>query len=80
MESSIAVASKRGAGIGKSLMQEAMRYCEENYPHQDIQLAAQCYLENFYQKFGFNIISEPYDEDGIDHIDMAFKYKVDALR
>jgi len=66
----ISLASKRGTGIGKTMMQQALLYASQHLPKQNIQLAAQCYLQKFYQSFGFNPISEPYDEDGIQHIDM----------
>lgn len=62
----------RGSGIGIQMMQQTMSYLEQHFPGQTIQLAAQCYLQNFYQKFGFTTIGEPYDEDGIMHIDMIF--------
>ena len=71
----ISLATKRGTGIGKTMMQQAMEYTAEHYPQQDVQLAAQYYLRGFYQNFGFSSISEPYDEDGIRRIDMLRKYK-----
>ena len=74
----IAVSNKRGSGLGKSLLQQAMCYVAETHPQQRIQLAAQCYLQGFYEKFDFEAMSEPYDEDGIPHIDMLYQQsKVD---
>jgi len=35
-----------------------------------VKIAAQRRLENFYRGFGFRAISEPYEEDGIIHVDM----------
>ena len=35
-----------------------------------IRIGAQQYLERFYQSFGFVTVSAPYDEDGIQHVDM----------
>jgi len=70
----ISIASNRGAGIGKAMMQQAMSYITELFPKQNVQLAAQFYLHDFYQKFGFESISEPYDEDGILHIDMLYQH------
>jgi len=49
-----------------------MDYASQHYPKQKIQLGAQCYLQDFYEKFNFKTIGEPYDEDGIMHIDMLF--------
>ena len=62
----------RGSGIALKLMLQTMEYLQQHFPNQTIQLAAQCYLKKFYQKFGFTSIGEPYDEDGIMHIDMIF--------
>src|SRR4051812_9663448 len=60
----------RGTGLGKQLMVEALRRTEQLVPHQPIKIAAQRRLENFYRGFGFKSISEPYEEDGIIHVDM----------
>ncbi|MCP3673420.1 MAG: GNAT family N-acetyltransferase [Gammaproteobacteria bacterium] len=68
----VSLASKRGLGIGKMMMQQVMTYITKHFPHQSIQLSAQFHLLTFYQNMGFNSISEPYDEDGIKHIDMLF--------
>ena len=62
--------SARGQGIGKALLAEAIRYTFILYPDTHIRISAQRYLEIFYGSFGFKTISEPYDEDGIPHIEM----------
>ena len=73
----ISLATKRGTGIGKSMMKQAMLYTTKHYPEQDVQLAAQYYLQAFYQKFGFSCISKPYDDDGILHVDMLYRHRSD---
>ena len=60
----------RGTGLGRQLMVEALRRTEQLVPRQPIKIAAQRRLEKFYAGFGFIAISEPYEEDGIMHIDM----------
>ena len=60
----------RGAGFGRALVAEALRRLEGLAPHQSIKIAAQRRLENFYSEYGFKTISEPYEEDGIIHVDM----------
>ncbi len=60
----------RNLKIGRSLMNEAIRFTEEQYPHRGIKIGAQVYLQKFYASLGFEAVSEPYDEDGIPHIDM----------
>jgi ElaA protein len=60
----------RRTGMGRVLMQEGIRRTRELYPGQAIKLSAQRYLENFYGSLGFVVTGEPYDEDGIPHINM----------
>jgi ElaA protein len=60
----------RGKGFGKQLLQLAIENCQRLYGNQPIQIGAQLYLKAFYESFGFQQVSEIYDEDGIDHIDM----------
>jgi ElaA protein len=60
----------RGSGLGKALMAEALRRVERLAPGQSIKIAAQRRLEKFYLEFGFRTVSEPYEEDGITHVDM----------
>ena len=62
--------SSRGTGLGKALMNEALQVVAREYPKQAIKISAQVYLIDFYREFDFTVISEPYDEDGIQHIDM----------
>lgn len=58
--------------LGRPLMQEALARMADHYPGQPITIGAQYHLRNFYQSLGFHPISEVYDEDGIDHIDMRY--------
>lgn len=61
----------RGHQYGRALMSEAIRFTEQTYPGLGIKIGAQVYLTAFYESFGFERVSEPYDEDGIPHIDMV---------
>lgn len=60
----------RGTGLGRMVVDRAMRFCDEMHPGQPIRIAAQRRLEKFYLEFGFVAEGEPYLEDGIEHIDM----------
>jgi ElaA protein len=60
----------RGQGAGRAMMTMALDYLDSNYTGCTVQLSAQLYLQAFYESLGFQVISEPYDEDGIMHIDM----------
>lgn len=61
----------RGKGLAKQLMELSIKTIEEKWPGEEIQLQAQTYLRQFYRSFGFNEVSEEYDEDGIPHVDMV---------
>lgn len=63
----------RKEGLGKQLIGHAIDKIEEEFGIQDIQIGAQCYLNTFYQSFGFKPVSEQYLEDGIPHVDMIRK-------
>jgi ElaA protein len=60
----------RRTGAGRELMAESIRRAHALWPGQPIRIGAQRYLEKFYGGFGFATISEPYDEDGIMHVEM----------
>ena len=61
---------ERGTGAGKLLMIEAMRRVEEAGWGKEIRIAAQMYLERFYEGFGFQRVTDPYLDDDIWHVDM----------
>jgi ElaA protein len=61
----------RRSGAGRALMASAINQVKRLYAGQNIRLGAQRYLEKFYGSFGFEPVGEPYDEDGIPHIEMV---------
>jgi ElaA protein len=60
----------RGSGVGKVMMEEALRCAAQLHPDRAIRISAQLYLQRFYEGFGFRVTSAPYDEDGIPHVEM----------
>lgn len=56
----------RGTGLGKELMRRALA----DLGNVPVRIGAQAHLERFYGELGFQRASEPYDEDGIAHIEM----------
>ena len=66
----LTTAKARGTGLGKALLAKAITQIEKTYPASPIRISAQHYLQRYYQGFGFNAVSRPYDEDGIWHIEM----------
>ncbi|MFT4047374.1 MAG: GNAT family N-acetyltransferase [Solimonas sp.] len=66
----VVAAGARGHGLARALVQEGVRACHERHPERDIYISGQQHLEDFYQSMGFRVISQPYLEDGIWHVDM----------
>jgi ElaA protein len=63
----------RNKGLGKLLMFEAVKQSQKLFPNQGNRIGAQVHLEKFYNEVGFEKVSDPYDEDGIWHIEMLLK-------
>jgi ElaA protein len=66
----LTVAAFRGAGLGRAAMLRGLAQAAALYPGRAVRIAAQRRLEGFYAEFGFHTVSEPYDEDGILHVEM----------
>ncbi|WP_413693348.1 GNAT family N-acetyltransferase [Psychromonas sp. KJ10-2] len=60
----------RNKGFAKQLMIKAINFVEHEMQAPAITISAQSHLKAFYQSLGFEVISAPYDEDGIEHITM----------
>jgi len=56
----------RGTGLGRELVRRGIAAVGD----VPIRIGAQAHLEKFYAELGFARASEPYDEDGIPHIEM----------
>jgi ElaA protein len=63
-------ATHRGTGLARRLMAQAIERCEARDPGSAVYVSAQQHLERFYASMGFERLREPYDEDGIPHVDM----------
>lgn len=63
--------SVRGHGVGREMTRRALIYADHHWPGQSVKISAQLYLKNFYERLDFAAVSEPYDEDGIPHIEMV---------
>lgn len=57
----------RGTGLGKELVRRGLAACGP----VAVRIGAQAHLERFYGELGFVRASEPYDEDGIPHVEMV---------
>jgi ElaA protein len=61
---------RRGTGLGNQLLSSAIEQCEQLFPGRPIMLSAQANAQEFYRRFGFTPVSDPYDDGGIPHLDM----------
>ena len=57
----------RGRGLGRPLMNEAVRVLYDRYGPQPIKISAQAHLQGYYGSVGFVGTGQVYDEDGIPH-------------
>lgn len=58
----------RGRGIGEAMLRHLITESAGQY--QELKLSAQQHAIPFYQRAGFHVCSEPYDDAGIPHLDM----------
>lgn len=65
-------ASVRGTGLGRELMNYSLLQLKEVFGNVPVRISAQCYLEQFYESFGFIRQGEDYLEDDIPHVEMLF--------
>lgn len=65
---------KRHLKLGSVLMQKAIEQMHVDFPNQPIRISAQAHLQEFYERVGFERVSEePYLEDNIPHVEMLLK-------
>lgn len=61
---------RRGRGWGRRLMTFAIDCARRHHPGLAIRISAQARLQAFYESLGFAVVSPPYLEDGIPHLEM----------
>lgn len=65
----------RGQGLAYQLMSEAIEAIQRFRPSAPIHISAQAHLRSFYEKLGFEVTSESYQEIGIPHYAMKLEAK-----
>lgn len=63
----------RGKGLGTALLSKALEIVARLYGQGPVRIGAQQYLKAFYEGLGFVIDSDPYEEDGIPHVEMIYR-------
>jgi predicted GNAT family N-acyltransferase len=64
------LSSARGLGIGLRLMEEAIDLVSSNPDTRQIAINAQEYVKGLYEKLGFEVVGDVFDEAGIPHVKM----------
>jgi len=67
------LADRRKYGIGRKIVETALEFLA-NKNISDLRIHAQISVVAFYQKLGFVTQGEPFDEAGIPHIKMSYKF------
>lgn len=60
----------RGNGIGHQLMDQSMKFINEEFGSVPVRISAQKHLENYYNKHNFISTGKEYLEDDIPHVEM----------
>ncbi len=67
------LAVRKRSGIGRLLMEYAMRYVDDVMHEDTLRIEAQVQAIGFYEKFGFRTVSGEFLEAGIPHVQMVRK-------
>ena len=56
--------------MGSTLVNKGLERTQLNFSSFSSTISAQEYLIKFYEGFGFKVVGDVYDEDGIPHVEM----------
>lgn len=62
--------ASRFKGYARQIMNHSIQFIFNEWNESVIHISAQQYLKGFYASLGFEIVTEPYLEDGIPHVGM----------
>ena len=71
------LASARGQGAGRALMEKALAEARR-LGYSEVVIHAQTRVRAFYERLGFDVEGEMYEEEGIPHVSMRRVYQVFA--
>ena len=69
------IAATKRKGYGTQIMKTAIEVGGQELHADSVIIEAQTYAQKFYEKLGFVQTSEPFEEDGIPHIQMKYIVK-----
>lgn len=61
-------------GLGRDLMQKSLEKIKEHFSCKKILIHAQTHAIGFYEKFGFEVVSDEFMEEGVMHVTMELKF------
>ncbi len=64
-------ADRRRDGLGGRMIRAALARAAEAAPGRRLGIEAQAHLQPYYERFGFERVSDEYMDGGIPHVDMA---------
>lgn len=62
--------TRRGEGLGARIVREGIAFIKDKLSADKIRIEAQVYAREFYENLGFRQCSEPFMDEGIEHIEM----------
>ena len=71
------VTLEHGKGLGRKLLKKGVEVAERSFDADRIYLEAQKYAIGYYAKEGFEVTSDEFLEDGIPHVQMERRRRVD---
>lgn len=60
----------RAVGFGRKIVTKAIEFITNEMKENEVRIEAQSYLKKFYESFGFKQTSEPFLDEGVEHIEM----------
>lgn len=66
----LTAAACRRQGYGKIFIAHLMHHFKSKHQGKNLFIEAQSYLKHFYENYGFKVIGDPYELDGIPHLSM----------
>ena len=69
------LAVRRRQGLGTQVLERGIAFCRDELHARKIVIHAQCYVQAFYERAGFVVTSDVFDEVGIPHVMMELIFR-----
>ena len=73
IERVVTSAESRGLGVANLLINAILEFLQTQCSNIQVQLSSQTSVQGFYLKWGFIPVGEPYDDAGVEHVDMVLE-------